>query len=62
MSHLDRREEFVRPPGSAREARAHWREVWPFRFLGLLVLLAIAYGGYLMVFSLHIVGGGNSQG
>jgi len=52
----------VHPVTGAGEPRAAWREVWPFRLLALLVILAIAFGAYYLIFHLHITGAGNSQG
>jgi len=56
------RESYVHPVTGAGEPRAAWREVWPFRLLALLVILAIAFGAYYLIFHLHITGAGNSQG
>ncbi|HEV7209970.1 MAG TPA: hypothetical protein VGN54_14680 [Mycobacteriales bacterium] len=55
-------EDYVRPVTRAREARAAWREAWPFRVLTVIVLVALALGVYYLVAHLHIAGGGNSQG
>lgn len=56
------REQYVHPVVRAREPRwARWSP-WPFRLLGLLVLAALLYGVYLLIFHLHITAGGNSQG
>lgn len=55
-------EDYVRPVTSAREPRPAWREALAFRTVGVLVVLAIAYAVFFLVFHLHITGAGNAQG
>ena len=55
-------EDYIRPVTRAREARAGWRDVWPFRLFTLLVVLLILAAVYHVIFHLHITGAGNSQG
>lgn len=56
------RDDYVRPVTRADESRPEWLETWPFRLVTLLVLAAIAFGVYYLIFDLHFTVAGNSQG
>src|SRR5689334_22533016 len=43
-------EDYVHPVTRAREARAGWRDVWPFRLFTLLVVLLILAAVYHVIF------------
>lgn len=58
------REDYVRPVTGAAEPnpRREWLEVWPFRVVVGLVVVAIMFAVYFLIVHLHITGAGNSQG
>jgi hypothetical protein len=55
-------EDYVSPVTRAGEPRPGWVAVWPFRLVVAVAVLLLASGLYLLVFQLHLTGGGNAQG